>query len=201
MPVERVKMDRAYRIALALAVVVLLVSILLATGTAFARYRFRQTSELLFAPKTSEEVYLWGGVVEEDGFLPLPGEFTTDENGQNLTFLIANGTDEENFAQETKRVQIRMACTLGLGAAKNLTASLTAGEEIYSAVARKIDENSPMHKTFGEGWVYVFVDAEGEELQWALEGGRLSVARMKLTVQASGGAAASMLQLLVTAEE
>ena len=194
-------MDKAHRIALVLAVMVLLASILLATGTAFARYRFRQTSELLFAPKTSEGIYLWGGVDTQIAFQPLPEAFTADENGQKLTFMVANGTNLETFARETKVVQVRLACTLGLGAAENLTATLTVGKEKYHAEARKIDVDSPMYKTFGEGWVYVFTDAEGNELLWTLEGGKLSATRMALTVQTVGGADASMLQLLVTAEE
>ena len=89
---------------------------------------------------------------------------------------------------------------MGLGAAENLSAVLTVDGKAYTAAARPVDVDSPVHTSFGEGWVYCFLDAEGNELRWLLEGDALSAKQMQLTVTTREGLDTSLLRLWVTSE-
>lgn len=69
--------------------------------------------------------------------------------------------------------------------------------DIYEAQAVYITKGSPMYTTFGEGWVFHFIDEEGEELRWTLEGGELSYIEMHLTMESSITVDTSLLQLQI----
>ena len=196
----RIKMDRAHRLAVPLILLALILCLALLVGTAWARYRYRETTDLLFTQKTASQVYLWGGIQSDGSFSAMPADFTTVENGQELSFLISNGQSRADFSQHTQQAQVRLFCSLGLGDSGNLSAVLTVDETDYNAVAVKIDTGSPMYASFGEGWAYCFVDEDGNELLWELEGGQLSVTQMKLTIHAAPGLDPSALRLTVSAE-
>ena len=194
------KLDSTHRTLLKFVAVVLLVCLWMAVGTAFARYRYKQTDNLTFAPQTTTGIHLFGGVAGDGSFTQLPAGFTDGVNGQELRFLISNGTAKDTFAQQDTRVRVRLAGTLGLGSGDNLHAQLTVNGTVYTATVKKIDVQSPMYITFGEGWLCCFEDAKGNELIWELEGGQLSYTQMDLCIQTAEGVDISMLQLLVTAE-
>ena len=64
----RMKLDKLHRLALLGAVVLVLACIGMLVGTAWARYRYRETTDMLFAPKDAPQVYLFA----DAAFAPLP---------------------------------------------------------------------------------------------------------------------------------
>lgn len=69
--------------------------------------------------------------------------------------------------------------------------------DIFEAKAVNIADGSFMHTAFGEGWVYCFVNEEGEELGWILEGGAWNFLEMHLILEGGTPADTSLLQLQI----
>lgn len=181
-----------------MTVLLLLACLCLLASAAWARYRYQQSTDMLFAPKTASQVYLYGA--EENGsFTPISEDFTDTPNGQTLEFLISNGETKDSFAQKDQCVTVRLYTSLSLGKGENLSAVLTVDGKQYTAVVRRLDAGSAICETFGEGWEYCFVDAEGTELQWILEGEKLSTIEMSLVVDADTGLDSSLFRLMATA--
>lgn len=191
-----VKLDRPHRLALLGAAVLMLASVSILVGTTLARYRYRETTDMLFAPKAAPQVYLFA----DAAFAPLPETFTEGAEGKTLTFVVSNGESAKDFAAEDQFALVRLYGSLGLGAGENLTAVLTVDGIQYTAVPRKVDVDSPIHKSFGEGWVYCFMDSSGNELRWLLAGGQHSSEEMQLTVNTQAGLDTSLLRLMVTSQ-
>lgn len=191
-----VKLDRPHRLALLGAAVLMLASVSILVGTTLARYRYRETTDMLFAPKAAPQVYLFA----DAAFAPLPETFIEGAEGKTLTFVVSNGESAKDFAAEDQFALVRLYGSLGLGAGENLTAVLTVDGIQYTAVPRKVDVDSPIHKSFGEGWVYCFMDSSGNELRWLLAGGQHSSEEMQLTVNTQAGLDTSLLRLMVTSQ-
>lgn len=192
------KLDKSHGLAVPMAALVLLGCLCLLVGAAWARYRYQQTTDVLFAPKTASQVYLFGS--EKNGsFTPIPEDLTDTANGQSLNFLLSNGETKETFAEKDQYVYVRLYGSLSLGDGENLSATLTVEGKQYTAVVRRLEEGSAISKTFGDGWVYCFVDGNGEELQWLLEGGKISTIEMSLLVNADTGLDSSLFRLMATA--
>ena len=193
------KLDRPHILAVPLTAILLLGCVCLLMGTAWARYRYKQTTELQFAPKTASQVYLFG--TETNGsFTPLPEKLTETVNGQILNFVVSNGESGNHYSQEDQYVQVRLYASLSLGNGDNLSAVLTVGQTTYTAVVHHVDAASPICDAFGEGFVYCFVDANGQELSWHLEGGKLSTIDMTLNVDAQTGLDSSLLHLMASGQ-
>lgn len=195
------QLDNTRRLLVRGAMLTLLLCLVLAVGTTWARYRYRETTEILFTQKTASQVYLWGGVRADGSFSAMPVDLTTGAEGKEMTFLISNGASNTEFSPYDQRARVRLLCSLGLGSSENLTAVLTVGGQTYSAAAMPIDTGSHAYTSFGEGWAYCFLDENGNELRWELAGGQLSTTQMKLQISTALGAEPSVLQLMVSAEE
>lgn len=76
------------------------------------------------------------------------------------------------------------------------------GEEqpAYGAYVMRIPENSALYHSFGDGWVFRFLNDEGEELTWTLEEGKLSCVELNLTITGDALAGTSLFQLQIVAE-
>lgn len=196
----RMKLDKPHRLALLATVLLVLACVSMLVGTTLARYRYRETTDMLFSQKTAPQVYLWGLPGADGAYTPLPQTLTEGENGQTLTFLVANGETAEEYSTEDQYALVRLYGSLGLGAGENLTAVLTVDGAQYTALARKVDVDSPIYTSFGEGWVYCFLDSSGNELRWLLEGGQLSAEEMQLTISTQAGLDTSLLRLMVTSQ-
>lgn len=193
------KLDRPHILAVPLTAMLLLGCVCLLIGSAWARYRYQQTTDLLFAPKTASQVYLFG--TQKNGSLtPISESFTETANGQKLDFVVSNGESKTQFSLEDQYVQVRLHASLSLGNGDNLSAVLTVGNTTYTAVMRQLDAESPICESFGEGWVYCFLDANGQELRWHLEGGKLSTVKMTLHVDAQTGLDSSLLHLVASGQ-
>lgn len=191
------KLDRPHILAALLTAILLLGCVCLLIGTAWARYRYRQTTDVEFSQKTADQVYLFGEKTAK-GFAPVADTLTETANGQVLDFVVTNGESETQFSKEDQHAYVRLYGSLSLEKGDHLSATLTVGSKQYTAVARRLDADSAICKTFGEGWIYCFTDENGEELCWFLEGGKLSVVDMSLLVNADTGLDSSLLRLMVT---
>ena len=70
----------------------------------------------------------------------------------------------------------------------------------YAAYVMRIPENSALYHSFGDGWVFRFLNDEGEELTWTLEDGKLSCVEMNITITGDALAGTSLFQLQIVAE-
>lgn len=173
--------------ALGLAAVLVISSLILATGIALARYRTEYKETIKFVTGEPGGIYL-GAVDEETGTFDVTatGNWEQVENTLQLDFSVANGVDQENCAERTQVFHVRLIGSLGIGQDETLPTiklidptvhdSTKAADENegYTAEPIRIVEGSLLHTTFGDGWVYCFLDEEGEELTWVLEGGEFS---------------------------
>jgi len=191
------KPDRLHALASPIAALLLLCCICLLVGTAWARYRYRQITDVEFSPETAPQVYLFGGKTA-NGFTPMADTLAETENGQVLDFVVSNGESKTQFSKEDQYASVRLYVSLSLGNGDNLAATLTVDSQQYTAVARRLDGDSPICQSFGEGWIYCFMDENGEELRWFLEGDKLSAIDMSLLVEADTGLDSSLLRLMVT---
>lgn len=188
------------------------------TGGALARYRYQPDPEdrptIDFEVRPPDQVVLGKMVTGEDetvSFDPTAqGTWETVDGKQQLEFTIANGTAEDAFSKENQRISLRLIGSLGIwdGINEDLKVFLQlpleedAGEEAQperiQAEVTPIRVGSPMHTTFGEGWVIAFFDEEEEELSWLLEGGALNTITMTLILEGATQEEVSLLQLQIS---
>lgn len=71
----------------------------------------------------------------------------------------------------------------------------------YAAYVMRIPENSALYHSFGDGWVFRFLDDEGQELTWTLEEGKLSCVELNITINGDVLAGTSLFQLQIVAEQ
>lgn len=184
-----------YRLGFAALLVV--ACIMLAAGTAFARYRTEREGELFIQTQAPSYVYL-GGVFN--------GEFTAgggnwqvnDEGKPQLQFMLSNQGMTETAAPGDQEVFLRVLVSEGIGN-ETLQLILTTPEgENVMGEAVPVGKNTPLYLQFGAGWIYTFRDANGEELTWKLEGGQRSEVIMTLTANYATMPDATLIQLQAT---
>lgn len=147
------------------AACLLLLSLLLTVGVAFAHYERSSGGTLNFDYSGSQQ-----SAVE---VLP-EGGWQEDADGRKLSFVLVNRTSES--------VNVRIRVVASLGAGDELDMVLTMGGKTYQAETEPILEGSDLYRRFGAGWIYYFpVNAELDQAQWLLastdvEQGSLSVA-------------------------
>lgn len=205
---NRRKFNNSSRYSLVLAALLLIFCLVVSTGTSRARYRTEVSDNLRFEARKSVSVYLgqveYGEETDEGRFVQTDeGGWERSEDGSlQLNFAVANGTSHADFEEEDQKVYIRLVGSLGIQSEdEEITLTLTfpsadQPEELEQVEAKaiRIVSGSPLHTTFGEGWVFRFMEG-GEELTWALEGGQLSYIEMGLTLEGATMDDASLLQL------
>lgn len=193
---------------LGLSVVLVFVGMLLITGVAWGRFRSEIQGDQKYTPRTPSQVYLWGEKTQ-DGFASLPDTWKVDGGSYEVPFAVTNGIygaegQEDLFAQKDMDIFLRVAVTEGIGKAENFSVQLRMKDEegtFYQAIAQKIEENSPLYSTFGDGWVYVLRNNEGQEPQFTLPGGEVSCLEATLVYTVEPDTIGySMMQLQVVAE-
>lgn len=165
---------------------VLLACVFLMIGAAWARYQTKNSQIFSYEQKDYSFVYLWHSYDEEtDTFQSQPSTWQTEGDQRTLNFCVSNGTTE-SCAQDDQRVRIRLLVSLGAwGGVEEMDATLNLPQtgESFQGSAQPIAENSPICSTFGEGWVIIFCDEEGQEAGWTLNGPELSYLEGQITVQ------------------
>ena len=203
--------------SLGLTLLLSLAMLLVATGTAFARYRAERDREITFQVRKPEQIQLGTiSVIEKDGdeadlmiFHPSQQLLWKTEDGvTKLEFVVTNGMSVTDYSARTQQVRIRMIGSLGLWNGTAVPEILIIppqedGDEEIAAVkatAEPLPEGTSLYYTYGEGWLYTFLDEEGKELTWELKGGRFDYAEILVTIDGQIPDNPSMLQPYVTAE-
>lgn len=224
---KRRKMNISPWYAMGLAVLLAVACLVGATGVSLARYRAEREASVQFKARIPERIYL-GKIVCAEGETvgtfdaTARGTWEIVDGQTQLDFAVANGISSGDYAQDDQQVYIRLVGSLGIGnigdtvkvkllvarqteladeeAAEDETQPETAAVQYdtFEAVAVRIDPESPMYTTFGDGWVFSFPDQQGEEMSWTLEGGEQSCIGMRLVLEGADLTEASLLQLQVS---
>ena len=210
------KLNTPVYLSLGLCAVLMVLCLMVATGTTFARYRLDQTLSMEMEARPLDQVYLgrWG--IDEDTDKPI---FLTDEQNTwktvdgetSLEFTVSNGLTEESFAGKDLRVYVRIVGTLDIRNGGNgpvLKLLVPAGEEgedpeEFIGKPERIPQGTQLYHIFGEGWIFRFCDEEGEEIFQTLEGGSLNWTELKLIMELPQGDPNSytgLLQLQITGD-
>ncbi len=188
--------------------VVLAVTLVLIVGTAWGRFRTQISGDFSVQSKQPTQIYLFGGKDEIGAYTDLPDRWQVTQSGEGrgLSLLITNGVGEK-YAKKDVTFHLRLAATDGIGSAENLKIALymdTAEGEVvaYAANIQAITEHTQLYEQFGDGWVYRFCDAVGEEVEFTLPGGQLSeYSAVLICEEVNLGVDPSMLQLQVIARD
>ena len=188
---------------LALVCLVTLVSV------SYARYRYDQTENIVYTTAQPAQVYLGKMTTAANG-VPLfdpeaSGSWETVGAVSKLEFTVANGTTAKSYAKKDLVFTLHIIGGLGLGSAEAAPITLhipQAGTEALTIVgtASRILPDSPMYHTYGDGWIYSFLDEEGQELSWELKGDKFSVVALTITVESEVMLDDALLRTVVTGE-
>ena len=204
---RRQKLNISARSQLALTVLILTLCLLLVIGSAWARYQVSETSFLNYAAKEYASIFLWSGYDEATKVLT-DGENSWETSGElkTLRFYVSNGSSDD-YSADSQQAYIRLNAALGVrNGEENMKVMLGIAQEdgspmlYYEGTPQLIAENTPLHKSFGAGWVFTFRDKNGKELGWTLEGGDLSVISAQLVIEGIDLQDPTLLQLQVSGE-
>lgn len=142
----------------------------------------------------------------KEAFVPSDAVSWSKKNGiSQLEFAVANGNAEDNYSARTQEFHLRLIGTLGIwsGTETAVVQLMVPSEEDpetlqpITATVQQIPKDTPLHITFGDGWIYTFQDEQGEEIRWTLKGGSLQYVGVTITVDNSGVVDPSLLQLQI----
>lgn len=139
---------------LALLGILCLVAVVLTLGVAQARFRENLTEALPFQPHMPEDF-----ILQQDAAWETTGKTST------LHFSL------KNTAEHPQQGEIYLLASQGIQSGDALNVVLTHEGIRYAATAQRIPEGSVLHKNFGDGWVYRFLDGNGAELFWPVGAG------------------------------
>lgn len=183
--------NSSLRHLLCLALLLCMAALVIATGTAYARYRTDAKAELLFEIRKPAELVI-GTVINVDGNEEFNPEGIQDwkieGNTATLEIAVSNGTD--SVQAKDQKVRLRLIGGIGLTVGEE-TAEITletaenGSEKSFKAKSEKITENSALHFEHGDGWIFTFFEENGEEFCWIFEGGKPSYVKMSIKVDIS----------------
>ena len=127
-------------------------ALILTIGVSYARFRENWTETLPFQPEGEENL-----VLHQDS------NWVETQDARELAFSLKN-TDTE---AATGAVYVLVS--QGMESPDKLHITLTAQGRTYTGQAQSIVEGSALHKSFGDGWVYRFLDNQGQEITWELD--------------------------------
>ena len=197
---------RKTRYLLGLLLLLCLGILVASVGTTLARYYAERQVNADFQVREPEKISL--GMVVDGVFTPTNQLAWKTQGGvTSLQFAIANGTTEADYSARDQKMCLRMIGTLGIWTGDtppDLSVSFLSektGEEItVTATASPIAEGTALYHTYGQGWIYTFLEQSTQELSWVLPGGALSYIALTVTVQGETVESPSLLQPLVVAE-
>lgn len=170
-----------------------------AIGISFARYRDHWKGNMGFQAEKVGRLHL--GTVTNDTFSAKQAAWEQTESGWQMLFAVGNGISENDHAQIDQRVTLQMVASLGAWSDQSAGAiALKVGKTTYTATASRIPTGSALHTKFGDGWVFQFVDTEGNAYIGELSGSAFEFIPMELTINSTPIMDTSLLQLQVTAE-
>lgn len=175
-----------------LSLTALLSLLVLAVGTAFARYYTATEAQLVIGNAAEmEQVYFQ----DLEGALLTDGAWKRGEGAGSyyLDFLLSNGNGAEQYVQQDLHTALRVAATLEEEPAETKV-QLLVGSEVYTGAPEPILAGTLLGRQYGEGQLYRFFNEAGEEVSWHLRGGRFSQLEMRLLV--TGGAEGTVFTLM-----
>ena len=181
---------------LGLTALVVVGCLFLAVGSTWARYRTDYSGNVTIAAGKPVNA-LVGTWDDETGKFTESSELLwTEEDGtMNLAFAVSN-----NSVGEDCTVRVRLIVSLGAWSedfdAKSVVIS-DGTESKYTMEPLRIVKNSAMYYTFGDGWMFRFLDEDGEEACWTLEGGKLTCKEFGITIDSSVLTDISLVQLQI----
>ncbi|MDD6297436.1 MAG: hypothetical protein PUB59_05000 [Firmicutes bacterium] len=169
------------------ALLLLMLTVLMATGVAYGHYEAKIQKELNFNVQMQNAAYLFQGGEGVADFVPLDeatnGWTSTEPDTAILNFRLSNVPSATAAAPaENMYVVLRILVTEGAGNGLNMV--LKVGENEYRATAEAIPEGSTLYQTFGAGWIYRFYgnSAQTAQVELTLAGGERSMLDGTLTV-------------------
>lgn len=193
--------------------------LVLATGTAQARYRAERDAAAQFQVWEPAQIYL-GTVTEAatqsqegtgDGMVFNPEGIPswTSQNGMfTMELAVANGISEEEFYMQDQQFRLQLIGSLGLGmplyfpeiALRVPSETDPETYEVFQSTVSRIQEGTTLYHSVGDGWIIQFRNADGEEPSWILKGGALSCQYFTITARDMLSDSSSLLQPQVVAE-
>lgn len=127
-------------------------ALILTVGVSQARFLERWTETLPFQPAGEKNLILHQN-----------SNWTEDQDGKKLMFSL------ENPDTEASEGEVYVLVSEGVENPDKLNIILTVQDRSYIAQAQPIAQGSALHKSFGDGWVYHFLDDQGQKKTWTLQ--------------------------------
>jgi hypothetical protein len=197
-----------------LALLLLLLCMVAALGVTFARYRADYDAPLFFTVRKPGQVYL-GTMATADEPTQLVfdhqsvGSWKQENDSLFLDFTVANGTSLQEYTQEEQCFSVQLVGSLGIWDGTDVVDVLLRvyreepeGTELqyddYQGIATRILKESPLYQTYGDGWVFSFLNESGEEITWSLTGNTFSSVDMTVILEGKELTDSSLLQPVIT---
>lgn len=198
------KMNSTLWYSLGLVLLLCIAIPVLATGTAFARYRTDEEHQANFRVEEAAKVYM-GKItfVEKEGE-PTDEVESFDSNAEilwedgdgakTLTFHVANGENESKAYAKDQRFRIRViAGPNAFEEGKEVPICIvfppeegSETERTIEATPKAIGTGTDLYMENGSGWIFTFFDGNGNEIYWDLPGKKFSYAEITLRADVSG---------------
>ena len=190
---------------LGLTALLLTAAVLLATGAAFARYREETSADVTLQTQKPGKVLLWAGTNPDLAYAPGAAAWETVDGEDLLNFMVTNADTDGVPTAYDQRFRLRMVAGLGFwdGSSElRIRLTVTEGEvsTLYYATAKPIEKNTVLHREYGDGWYFTFLDNKNRELYFTLDGGVRSTIPMQLTLEAVSPTDVSLLKLQVVGQ-
>jgi len=180
---ENTRSEKTRRVVLLLAPCILIITILLSIGSAYGRYITALSGDNTVTVRKKDVAQ----VEKDDAWI-------TSGSVHTLSLDVSN-SDGESVTEKNMAARVRFFAPAEAGM---LTATLSVGGQVYLAEAHPLNEKTPMYSERGEGIVYKFFDASGEELSFFLPGGEETQYEMSVTVSGSESAEGFILDVDTT---
>lgn len=199
-------MRKKKRISLLAVLFILLAACLIsAVGVTHSRFFSSIASTSLnFSTVSSDLLGVYGGSFSPESpvgpWAKLEDGWTPGETDAVWKFFVINGLSDTQFADREQCFRVEAVSGI---AASDITVDLTYTDKegnpvTVRAIPKEIDAADSYYATHGEGKIYKFYDAEGKELNFVLEQGKLSYHNLTLTV--TGTDVIGLFDLRVTGE-
>lgn len=199
-------MGKTKRIGILTVLFILLAACLAsAVGVTYSRFFSSIASTSLnFSTVSSDSLAVYGGSFSGENpigpWAKLEDGWTIGDGGAVWSFFVINGTSETDFSERDQSFEIELVSGI---TASELTVDLSyldaEGNTVtVRAQAKDTEPADSYYATHGEGKIYRFYDAEGKELNFVLDKGKLSYHNLTLTV--TGTDVIGLLDLRVTGE-
>lgn len=200
------KMNKSLWHVQGLIMLLCILSLIIATGTAEARYRAEKDAAAEFQVWEPAQIYLGtlseettetegenaGEPAENVKFDPVGvPTWEESEGSRSMVLAVANGSSETAFYTKDQQFRLQMIGSLGLGteaAFPKIELRVPSEEdpaiyEAFQGTASSIKEGTTLYHSVGAGWIIRFQNDEGQEPSWILKGDSLSYKRFIIIME------------------